>query len=524
MDTTDALPRVSASRDGDRPFISNSGSGRTTATMASASRSSLRPGPLGIRAAARRLRRIVAIAVASLARRAVPLIGHGGTSLPGMLADRIDPTVVTALAADLGTTVFVVGTNGKTTTSRLVARLLGAVDGATPLANRSGANLKQGIASSLVAEASPFGRLRRPGRTAVFEVDELALGAVVRKVTPTMIVILNLFRDQLDRFGEVETVIDRWRRDLGTLPASTVLVSCADDPRVEALVAASRLAVVRFGLTGPPSTDTADRGEGTGAPHDAGTADPVACPVCGTALAFGWRSIGHLGDWACPAGHVRRVVPDVRVRSLTSDLTGSSIHEFEGGFGLLRSRIHLAGTAAAYNAAAAVTAAIAAGDTPASAIAALDGATPAFGRFEEARYSGRRIVLSLAKNPASLAESAQVAASLHPDGILVGLSDEPADGTDVSWIWDVDFAPLRTIPAMGLTGTRHHDLAVRLKYAADGGSWPIVLRIASAEQALQRMIGSIRPGGTLAVVATYTSMLAVRAALERRGAVSPMPR
>jgi hypothetical protein len=108
----------------------------------------------------------------------------------------------------------------------------------------------------------------------------------------------------------------------------------------------------------------------------------------------------------------------------------------------------------------------------------------------------------------------------------VGLSDEPADGRDVSWIWDVDFGMLRDIPAMGLTGTRRHDLELRLKYARDGpaGPWPILVRTASAELALQRMVRSIRPGGTLVVIATYTSLLAIRSGLERLGAVAPIPR
>ncbi len=480
--------------------------------------------PVNGGSARRRVRRTAAIAAASLARSAVRLVRHGGTSLPGMLAERIDPTVVGALAADLGCTVFVIGTNGKTTTSRLIARLLTSIAGQPPLANRSGANLKQGIASSLILEASWAGRLHDPGRSAVFEVDELALGGIVRTVTPDIIVILNLFRDQLDRFGEVETVIDRWRAVLSELPADTVIVSCADDPRIETLVAGSGLRVVRFGLAGPSPAPAGALAAGTDS--DVTTADPVACPVCNAPLSFAWRSLAHLGSWACPAGHVRRVAPDVVVRTIEADAGGSSVVEFEGTFGRLRSSIHLSGTGVAYDAAAAVAAAEVAGLKPAQAVAALDGATPAFGRFEEARHGGRRIVLALAKNPASLTESAHVAAALHPEGVLLGLSDEPADGTDVSWIWDVDFEVLRAVPAMGLMGTRRDDLAVRLKYALDGhgGRWPIVVRAAAPELALQQMLDSIRPGGTLVIIATYTSMLAARSALERLGAVAPMPR
>jgi UDP-N-acetylmuramyl tripeptide synthase len=166
------------------------------------------------------------------------------------------------------------------------------------------------------------------------------------------------------------------------------------------------------------------------------------------------------------------------------------------------------------------------GVDPRAAIRALDGATPAFGRLEELLVDGRRVVLALAKNPASLTESAQVAVSSHPDGVLLGLSDEPADGRDVSWIWDVDFERLRGIPAIGVTGTRADDLALRFKYADDltAGSWPIVAIEPLVDRALDRMLATIPPGGTLAVLATYTSLLGIRRTLQRRGVVTAIPR
>ena len=190
---------------------------------------------------------VLAVGATAIARQAVRLVGHRGTSLPGLIAWKIDPSFVSSLAADLGSVVVVIGTNGKTTTARLTASIFESIDRTPPLANRSGANLAQGIASTLVAEADRWGRLRRPGRTAVFEVDELALERVIADATPTVLVVLNLFRDQLDRMGEVETVIGRWRGVLRRLPA-TIIVSCADDPRVDALVVGSGLPMFRFGL------------------------------------------------------------------------------------------------------------------------------------------------------------------------------------------------------------------------------------------------------------------------------------
>ena len=480
----------------------------------------------------RRLRRLVAIGLAGAARRTVGLVDHGGTSLPGMLAQRVDPTILAGLADDLGRVIFVVGTNGKTTTARLTARIMADADGRRPIANRSGANLRQGLVSSLVAEASLRGRLRTPGRTAVFEVDELALPAVLEAVRPTAIVITNLFRDQLDRYGEVDMVIDRWRGALARLPATTVIVACADDPRVDRLATDSALPTIRFGLShasddsdGSPESDGSPDGDSPSDGVAPTVADPVDCPSCGRPLVFTWRSIGHLGDWACPVGHVRRPKPDLAV-TFEDTADGPSRLRLSGAFGEAGATVHLSGASGAYDAAAAVGAAMAVGVEPVAAIRALDGATPAFGRLEEMSIGPRRIVLALAKNPASLTESARAAASRHPDGVLLGLSDEPADGRDVSWIWDVDFEQLRGIPAIGLTGTRADDLALRFKYAhvPAAVAWPIVAVEPLVDRALDAMLARIQPGGTLVVLATYTSLLGIRRTLQRRGVVSAMPR
>jgi UDP-N-acetylmuramyl tripeptide synthase len=449
-----------------------------------------------------------------------------------MLAERVDPTILAGLSADLGRVILVVGTNGKTTTARLTARIMADVEGRRPIANRSGANLRQGLTSTVVAEASLRGRLRTPGRTAVFEVDELALPAVLEAVRPAAIVITNLFRDQLDRYGEVDMVIDRWRAALASLAASTVLVACADDPRVDRLAADSTLPTIRFGLShapsgsaGSPASDASADGDSSFDSVAPAVADPVACPSCGRPLVFTWRSIGHLGDWACPDGHVRRAEPDLKVMFDDTE-DGPSRLRFEGTFGEAGAKVHLSGAPGAYDSAAAVGAAMAVGVEPMAAIRALDGATPAFGRLEELSVGTRRIVLALAKNPASLTESAHAAASRQPDAVLLGLSDESADGRDVSWIWDVDFEQLRGIPAIGLTGTRADDLALRFKYARvpSAAAWPIVAIEPLVDRALDAMLAKIQPGGTLVVLATYTALLGIRRTLQRRGVVSAIPR
>jgi len=461
-------------------------------------------------------------------------IGRGGTSLPGLVAARVDPTVAAALAADLGPVILTVGTNGKTTTARLIGRILLAAHGSPPIANRSGANLQQGIASSLLAAAAVRGGLRERGRAAVFEVDELALDGVLEIVRPTAIVATNLFRDQLDRYGEVDMIVERWSSAFARIPTTTLAI-CADDPRLEQLATSSGLRTIRFGLD--PGVEAAGPLDGGARPapsvaSEDSVSDPVSCPTCGTALVFTWHSIAHLGDYACPNGHFRRPAPDVSVSIKARDAgevgtngtRAATRYAFVGAFGAAEVSIHLAGVSGAYDAAAAVAAAMAIGIEPGVAIGALEGATPAFGRLEEVRLDDRRIVLALAKNPASLTESEAIAAEEHPDGILLGLSDEPADGRDVSWIWDVDFDALSGVPWIGLTGTRADDLALRFKYSArSAGRWPIVATEPLVDRALEAMLPRIPRGGTLIVLATYTAMLGIRKSLHRRGVAPAIP-
>jgi lipid II isoglutaminyl synthase (glutamine-hydrolysing) len=188
-------------------------------------------------------------------------------------------------------------------------------------------------------------------------------------------------------------------------------------------------------------------------------------------------------------------------------------------------RLRLSGAAGAHDAAAAVLAAIALGLDPRGIIGAIHGATPAFGRLEEVEVGGRTVVLSLAKNPASVAQAAEAVAMRQPDGVLVGLGDRPADGRDVSWIWDAPLDALLEVAPLTLTGRRADDLALRFKYA-DATAGPRVPPIVepSIERALNDSLLRVQADGTLMVLATYTTLLGIRRILERRGLVAAMPR
>ena len=478
-----------------------------------------------------RVRSAIAILVARCAAAATRATGRHGTAIPGFLAERIDPGMLAELGARHAPVVLVIGTNGKTTTTRLIATILERATGRRPVSNRSGANLSQGIVTALL-EAPPSAA----PTPAVLEVDELAFSSVAAALRPDVVVILNLVRDQLDRYGEVDSVERRWAEALDALPPATTLVVCADDPRIESVVSGLARPVLRFGL----HADRGPHGPDAGTPGD--SLSPVLarapCPRCGGPTDVDDASVSS-GTWRCTACGYRRSAPLLAVRiggirrgwlRLGFELTGdgslirpADLDARDDDLG--SARVRLSGTAGAHDAAAAVLAAIALGLDPRSVIAAIDGATPAFGRLEEVAVAGRTVVLSLAKNPSSVAQATEAAAIRQPDWVLVGLGDRAADGRDVSWIWDAHLDMLLGVAPLTLTGRRADDLALRFKYAdaeKHAGPRPVVDR--SIEHALSDSLRHVRPGGTLMVLATYTTMLGIRRVLERRGLAAAMPR
>jgi UDP-N-acetylmuramyl tripeptide synthase len=476
-----------------------------------------------------RIRFRLAIGVAWLASRLSRAIGYHGTSLPGLVGERIDPAILARLAGDLDPIVIVLGTNGKTTTTRLLARILQAELGKPPVTNRSGANLRQGLISAIL-ESRTAPRHRRPSRAAVFEVDELAWTGIAPSLRPAVVVILNLVRDQLDRYGEIDMVERRWTHDLAALPLETTLVICADDPRLESLAQRSGRPVRRFGMAASSANATESPAGG------AASADGSPCPECGGPVEFAAGSGTWLGPWTCGSCGTSRHAPDLVVGADGTDPEGWLRLNFDvAGAPSNRPaspavRVRLAGSAGVYDAAAAVLAATALGIDPSRAIAAIDRATPAFGRLEEIDVDGRRVILTLAKNPASLEQAAAASAVRRADGLLIGLGDRPAEGRDISWIWDADLESFPRGPSLTLTGSRADDLALRFKYGWDSGAEPgpgrprAYVVDGAIDHALETSLRNVRPGGTLVIVATYATLLGIRGLLERRGVATALPR
>ncbi len=424
----------------------------------------------------------------------------GGTTLPGKLLWKLDPGAVDELAARLPQGVALVSaTNGKTTTTAMAAEILGQ-DHALAW-NRAGANLLSGLTSALVeARGSELG---------LFEVDEGALPEALERMRPRALLLGNLFRDQLDRYGELELVAERWRAAIARLPAETTIVVNADDPVVGDL-AQGRAHALRFGLDDP-------RQSRTGLQH---AADSKYCIRCGAPYEFAAAYVGHLGAYTCPAcGHGRPAL-DLAARDIELRGLIGSRFRLVGTHGETEIELALPGLYNVYNALAASALSLALGSTLEAVRSGLARFGAAFGRFERIPTGGKSVVLLLIKNPAGANEVVRTLETGVPPVLVIALNDAIADGRDVSWIWDVDFEPLLEHAGLVIaSGDRAAELGLRLTYG--GLPQDRLAVVPSLEAALDRGLELTQAGTELVVLPTYTAMLALRKTLEDRGAVRP---
>ena len=427
----------------------------------------------------------------------------GGTTLPGDVARAIDPRILTELSQDLTHgSIVITGTNGKTTTARLITWLLEGA-GHKVVSNRAGANLIFGATAAALNKAGPDGRLRADW--GVFEIDEASLPKAVEEIKPKATLVLNLFRDQLDRYGELESIAKKIESALSALPDQSIAILNADDPRV---------AEIGLGLTKMPlwygldDTSVAARE----LPH---AADARTCPRCGASLHFEAVYVGHDGVYECPNHDFKRPKPKITARHIKLEGFDRLSADIEN----TRIEIPLGGLYNCYNVLAAFVAARTIGLEPTYISERLRAFRAAFGRQERVEFRGRHLNLVLSKNPAGFNETLRTAVELAKGTcFLIGLNDRKADGTDVSWIWDVDFEHLKgrakvVVPA----GNRAHDMAVRLKYADVSAEPPET----DPGSALDSLIKATNEGDTAHLLCTYTAMLDLRAELVRRGWAKP---
>ena len=432
----------------------------------------------------------------------------GGTALPGLVATRLAPDIVARLGRQLGRgRVLITGTNGKTTTTRILAGALEEA-GVRYLNNREGSNLMRGIATTLLAAAGPTGAIAGARATlGLFETDEATLPLAARALAPTVLTFTNLFRDQLDRYGEVDTVAAFWRDALAAAPRDATLVLNADDPSVAELSIDWAGPVHWFGLD-----DEAQASEGGGA------FDARWCRVCGGTFAYSRRYFAHIGFWRCTGCGRERPTPDTTAEGLELGLDEATFHVPTLG----RVTMPLTGTYNVYNALAAIATARVLGLADSAVVAGLAGVRAAFGRQEVVELEGRTLRLLLCKNPAGANQVLRLLAGLPGEGalnVVAALNDRFADGQDVSWIWDVDYELVAgRIGNCWAAGDRAEDMALRLKYAG----WPVPTLVThSAEGLLDAVLSATPAGADIFVVPTYTAMLDIRGELARRGAVQP---
>lgn len=455
----------------------------------------------------------VAIGVGRWAAATIQRLGRGGgTALPGLLALRLDPASMAKLARALPRgTVLVTGTNGKTTTSRLIAEMMCGA-GWMPIHNRSGSNLTSGVTSALLQRSSLLGQPR--GDSGIFEVDEAVMPRLLGPLRPRLVVLTNLFRDQLDRYGEVDFVSGLWREAFQTLPAETSLVLNADDPGIAVLGRSTAASVVYYGLDAPGGR-TAALGH---------AADSKNCPLCGKPLRYADVRYAHLGHYACPSGDFARPVPQVVARDVRARGVEGSDVVVAGPFGERHWRLPLPGLFNVYNLLAAVASAVALGAPITVIESVVARSNAAFGRFERVQVGQKRLIFALVKNPVGLTEVLRTilgepdapAVASRETHLAIFINDNLADGTDVSWLWDAELELLAEQPARVVVGgTRAGDLAVRLKYA--GVPPDRIQVIPPIEAALDAGLAGVPEGGTLHVLPTYTATLELRALLSRRG-------
>jgi UDP-N-acetylmuramyl tripeptide synthase len=426
----------------------------------------------------------------------------GGTTLPGRMLLRWEPDALARLGGrlDRGTTL-ISATNGKTTTAAMIAAAMAAA-GRRPVHNRAGSNMTWGVATAL---------LEQRGEEGLFEVDEAWLPQVATQLDPTLIVLGNLFRDQLDRYGEMEALADEWGRTIEARVGRSRFVLNADDPAIADLGrdadGEARPGVTYFGIA-DPSQALLELQHAFDAKH---------CRRCGNPYAYERAFVGHLGHYSCPACGARRPPPDVAATAIELlGMEGSRV-ELRTPAGELRLRLPLPGLYNVYNALAAVAAALELGIEPQRIAAALEGMRAAFGRVETIEIDGARLSILLIKNPAGANEVLRTLQLEARDGgidLWIALNDRIADGRDVSWVWDADFELLAgALRRVVCAGTRAPEMALRLKYAG----WPqdAIVVESEIERSLDRALAEAPQ--RLFALPTYTALLELHKLLSSRG-------
>ena len=442
---------------------------------------------------------IAAVAACKMAVVACRILGKGGTDKPGRLALKLCPKVLTHLSKKVNT-VIITGTNGKTTTSRIVEKGLKDA-GYDCFANRSGANLLSGIVTCFAQNANIFGSPKHGW--AVIECDEAALKQVSRHIKPVSLTVTNIFRDQLDRFGEVSHTIASIKEGISNIPQSTLCLNA--DCSMTWSLATDKNPVVSFGVDVPTYesgvTDLSD------APY---------CIHCKTKYEYSHRTFAHLGSWSCPGCGYKRPEVNVAATAVHSSTDEGSLITLKIGEKEDKTFVNLAGGYNIYNACAAAATLKNAGVDDATVRGALSAFEGGFGRMESMDINGLKVRMVLVKNPTGCNQTLNYLTNLKEKALfIICLNDHAGDGTDVSWIWDTEFENLAKhkdmLSGLWVSGIRADEMAMRLKYAGFDESEVRVIH--DYDTLLGEMTAQSAP---VYIMPTYTAMMDLRGVMQKR--------
>lgn len=403
------------------------------------------------------VRATIAVWVGKFVRRILKIAGTGGTSLPGKIALKICQDILGYLAAKHMKIICVTGTNGKTTTCHIIRDMIEA-NGSTVFCNDDGANMLGGVVSAFIEAATLNGKINKD--YALLECDEAALESIVKYFgrLDITVVVTNVFRDQLDRYGEVLTIVNKIRAGLEQLP-NVKLILNADCSLTSSLSDLPHNEIHYFGVNDSLYEETSSD-----------ISDAVYCIKCKTKYQYHYHTFGHLGGFYCQNCGYHRQEPEVALMKVKEWKKYSSVIEMKVLGKTIEAEVMLPGGYNLYNALAATEVATLIGLSEEKIISVLGSLTTHFGRMEQVSYRGNNLNLVLVKNPAGFNEVLQFLTQHQPTGNLVfGLNDNYADGKDISWIYDVEFERLTEavsgVKNFYFTGKRAYDMQLRLKYA-----------------------------------------------------------
>lgn len=439
------------------------------------------------------IRFIFALLVGKIALLILKLKGSGATAAPGLYALKIDPNFVSKISkSNKLQSIVISGTNGKTTTSRLTYDILGTKY--KILHNRQGSNLLRGIASTLISQSTIFGRVN--ANLAIWEADEAALLPISEQIEIKALLLLNLFRDQLDRYGEIDTTRKKWEKVAASLPISSTLIVNSDDPSTNYVSTFTKAHKLFFGV----------ETEKINLPLVENVADVKYCPNCSSKLTYKYLLSAHLGAYECSKCNFKRTSPQVKATNLNFGKNYSSKFDLNLKSKILNLKSTLPGLYNIYNLLAATSVSSTFDIDPGQIQQKIEKFTAVFGRFQKFDLGGKKIVIFLIKNPAGANEVIRTICTNNNLNVLAILNDNIADGRDVSWIWDTNWEVMtKKTKNLFTSGTRAADLALRLKYAGFQMEEDNINQ--NIGKSIKNALSKIKPGETLIVLPTYTSLL-----------------